>query len=302
MDRDVMPETDEYPQAVASPEVPAPAVVRVDLGARTHPGKVRANNEDNFHVVQFGRHLRTLLSSLPDGQVPAESGLIGYGMIVADGMGGMAAGEVASRLAITLLVEHALGTPDWILELEEPYTTEALDRAARRFQHVNEAIVERADRGPGLRGMGTTLSLAMSLGRDLILAHVGDSPILLARRGTLHRLTRDHTLGQQMALRGASNAERFRHVLTRAIGIPGTGGDPDLRHYRLDDGDRLLLCTDGLTDMVDEEAIARELARDSTADDVCRALIELALESGGRDNVTAVVVGYRMGEESPPAG
>ena len=113
---------------------------------------------------------------------------------------------------------------------------------------------------------------------------------------SLHRLTRDHTLGQQMALWGASNSDRFQHVLTRAIGIPGTGGDPDLRHYRLDDGDRLLLCTDGLTDMVDEEAIARELGRETSADDACRALIDLALENGGRDNVTAVVAGYGIGE------
>src|SRR5262249_1758307 len=142
--------------------------------------------------------------------------------------------------------------------------------------------------------MGTTLSLAMSLGDDLIIAHVGDSPAYLWRRGELHRLTRDHTLGRHLAELGAADSARFHHVLTHAIGIQGTGGEPDILRYRLAAGDRLLLCTDGLTDMVDDEAIARELARESPADEVCRALIDLALEGGGKDNVTAAVAAYRI--------
>jgi protein phosphatase len=290
MNRETLPETAEYP----IPKSPPSAAVQVDLGARTHPGKVRPNNEDAFHVARFGRYLRTLLSSVPGSQIPNEVEESGYAFAVADGMGGMAAGEVASRMAITLLIRHVLATPDWILSFDEPYAMEVLDRAAQRFTHINEAVLDRAESEPDLRGMGTTLSLALSLGADLMIAHVGDSPVFLSRRGQIHRLTRDHTLGQQMAGRGATTAARFRHVLTHAIGIPETGAEPDLQRYRLADGDRLLLCTDGLTDMVDDATIARELGREEPADAVCRALIDLALDSGGRDNVTAVVAGYRL--------
>jgi protein phosphatase len=272
--------------------LPPTSSVRVDLAARTDRGKVRPNNEDNFHVVQFGRYLRTLLSSLPDGSVPGEAQECGYGIAVADGMGGHAAGEVASRIAIMWLIKHVLKTPDWILGREEPYMTEALDRAAARFQYVNDAVLERAETEPGLKGMGTTLSLAVSLGDELIIAHVGDSPIFLSRRGKLHRLTRDHTLGQQLSNVGASDADRFRHILTRAIGMDQSGAAPDVQRCRLFDGDRLLLCTDGLTEMVDDETIASVLQQVSSAADACRVLIDLALDRGGNDNVTAVVAGY----------
>jgi protein phosphatase len=282
------------PEPAAAP--PPTAAVRVDLAALTDRGKVRHNNEDNFHVVQFGRYFRTLLSSLPDGQVPAAAEEAGYAIAVADGMGGMAAGEVASRLALTLFVKHALETPDWILGRQGPFAAEVLDRTAERFRAVNEAVIEQAESGPGLGGMGTTLSLAMSFGDDLIVAHVGDSPVFLSRRGALHRLTRDHTMGERLARLGVTDAGRFHHVLTHAIGIRGTGGEPDMRRYRLADGDRLLLCTDGLTDMVGDATIAHHLARAEPAEVVCRALVDLALANGGKDNVTAVVAGYHIPE------
>ena len=146
--------------------------------------------------------------------------------------------------------------------------------------------------------MGTTLTMALSLGTDLLIAHVGDSPAYLLRRGELHRLTRDHTLAQEMADHGQISARdvashRYRHVLTHAIGIQGAGGEPEIRRFRLADGDRLLLCTDGLTDMVDDATIAAELRRRASSAEACRALIDLALDRGGRDNVTVVVAGYQ---------
>jgi protein phosphatase len=145
--------------------------------------------------------------------------------------------------------------------------------------------------------MGTTLSLALNLGDDLIVAHVGDSPVCLFRGGRLHRLTRDHTLWQERAGYSAATGELFRRVLTRAIGSEPGGGQPDVARYRLADGDRLLVCTDGLADVVDDESIARELGRGTSADEACRALIDLALGSGGTDDVTVVVATYRI--ESP---
>ena len=147
--------------------------------------------------------------------------------------------------------------------------------------------------------MGTTLTVALSLGPDLTVAHVGDSRVYLLRRGALHRLTRDHTLAQELADLGEIPAgdvatHRLRHVLTQAIGVWEAGGEPEVRRFRLADGDRLLLCTDGLTEMVDDATIAAELGRDRSAADIGQALIDLALARGGRDNVTVVVAGYRI--------
>jgi protein phosphatase len=289
-----MSDTIQDLRALGPEEAAPPARLAVDIGGRTHAGKVRPNNEDNFHVVQFGRHLRTVLSSLPAGHAPEEVDRVGYAIAVADGMGGHAAGEVASRRAITLLVEFALLTPDWVLGSDDASLAEAMDRAAGRFRCVNEEILAEARSLPAERGMGTTLSLALSLGEDLIVAHVGDSPVCLFRGGRLLRLTRDHTAAREWAGLNATTGTRFRHVLTRAIGSADTGGRPDVARYRLADGDRLLVCTDGLTGMVDDESIARELGRGTSSDEACEALINLALERGGKDNVTVVVATYRL--------
>ena len=158
---------------------------------------------------------------------------------------------------------------------------------------MDEAVRDQSLSRPDLRDMGTTLSLALSLSDALIVAHVGDSRAYLFRGGELHRLTRDHTIGQQLADRDPAAAAHLSHVLTRCIGGCDTGCEPDVVQCRLADGDRLLLCTDGLTDMVDDASIARELGRGTSSDEVCRALVEQALDSGGRDNVTVVVATYR---------
>ena len=302
MQPDTLTETDDYIPQGAGAGTPSPgsrsALVRVNLAAQSHRGKVRRNNEDNFLVVRFGRFLETLSTSLPEGEVPRQFGDTGYGMVVADGMGGMAGGEVASRLAIILLLNLVLDTSDWIMGRDESDVNEVIRRAARRFGAVNEAVIEQARQQPDLWGMGTTLTMAASLGTDLIIAHVGDSPVYLLRGGKLLKLTRDHTVAQEMADHGSTRVQdvpaRFRHVLTHAIGIRDTGSDPDIRRYRLAGGDRLLLCTDGLTNMVNEAQIALELERGASSAETCQALVNLALKGGGKDNVTAVVGRYEI--------
>jgi protein phosphatase len=294
------------PQAEGGTPNPGCAAVTADLAAMSHQGKVRPNNEDNFLVVRFGRFLQTMLTSLPEGHVPDEFGEAGYGMIVADGMGGMAAGEVASQLAITLLINLVLETPDWILGCGDSRADQVIARSIQRFETVNAALVEQARRQPELQGMGTTLTMAISLGTDLLIVHVGDSPAYLSRGGELHKLTRDHTVAQEMADHESIPIEdvpsRFHHILTQAIGVRDDDTEPDFRRLRLADGDRLLLCTDGLTDMVDEPTIAAVLQRQASSDEVCKTLVDLALEGGGKDNVTVVVAGYRVPPEPCEAG
>ena len=299
---ETLTDTADFPRSSPPSEgptsIPSSASVDADIAAMTHTGKIRTNNEDNFLVVRFGRFLRTMLTSLPeDHQIPDHS-LSGYGMAVADGMGGMAAGEVASRLALTVLVDLVLETPDWMLSHDEPHVEKLIARAIRRFGRVNQTVLEEARRQPSLKGMGTTLTMACSLGANMLIAHVGDSPVYMMRQGGLHRLTRDHTVAQQMAEHGPfplhALSPRYRHVLTQAIGVRDNGSEPDIRQLSLEDGDRLLLCSDGLTDMVDDPTIATLLKNSESSEKACQALLDEALDRGGRDNVTVVVATYRI--------
>jgi len=277
----------------------ASAQVEIDLAGLSHVGRVRSNNEDHYLIARFDRSMRTVATNLSATDVPPRSSESAYALLVADGVGGAAAGEVASRTAIAELVGLALETPDWIMRLDQPLAAEVLKRMERRFQKIHDVLVERTKSNPALRGMGTTLTLACSLGADLLTTHVGDSRAYLFRQGKLEQLTRDQTLAQSLADAGAIRQDEVaqhptRHVLTGAIATRGAFVQVELRHVRLMDGDQVLLCTDGLTEMVKAEAIARALSAARSADEGCRRLVDLALEAGGRDNVTVALGRYRI--------
>lgn len=278
------------------------ARVQVDLGALSDAGKVRPNNEDHFLGARFERNMRTLLTNLPSGQVPDQCGETAYSMLVADGMGGEAAGEVASRNAIGILVDLVLQTPDWILRLDEHWLKAVQHRMEQRFQKVQETLTGQAREDPALWGMGTTMTLTCSLGADLLLFHVGDSRAYIFRHDRLYRLTCDHTMAQSLADVGAIHPEDvathpLRNVLTNVLGGNDKPVRVECRELRLLDGDQILLCTDGLTDMVPDNAIREVLRSAGTAADACRVLLEQALDAGGRDNVTVVLSRYRIPDE-----
>jgi serine/threonine protein phosphatase PrpC len=278
---------------------PLSSLVRIDVDAQSHAGHRRANNEDHYLVARLGRALQMMMTSLPPGDVPLLTEEVNYVLIVADGMGGHAAGEVASRMALSALVALALDTPDWILRADEGYQGTLEDRARQRVQEVGALIVDRGRRDAALHGMGTTLTAVRSLGRDLLITHVGDSRAYLLRGGSLHRLTRDHTYAQllvdtgQLAA-GDAATSGHAHVLTNALGGASAEVQVDTDHIMLDDGDRLLLCSDGLTDLVDEEAITKILHDTTSSRDACTRLVQQALDNGGHDNVTVIVAGYRI--------
>jgi protein phosphatase len=268
---------------------------------------VRSNNEDHFLVTRFGRFFEWLHSNLPEVEIPARAGETGYAMVVADGIGGRASGEVASQLAIRTLINLALNTPDWILLLEDDrMAEEVMRRAGERWGHVNEAMAEQANADPTLQGFGTTLTVAWSLGTDLFLAHVGDSRAYLLRGTHLLQLTRDHTAAQELADQGAIArsevaSHRWRHVLTKALGSRRKQAEPDVQRITLADTDCLLLCTDGLTEMVADDRISEILQRAPTAQQACQTLVDAALNAGGKDNVTVVVARYQMPVKRPGA-
>jgi protein phosphatase len=164
------------------------------------------------------------------------------------------------------------------------------------FQRMNQDLREQGEADPACAGMGTTLTGAYTVGPEAFIGHVGDSRAYLYRGGVLTQLTHDHTLAQEFLDAGLPVLSRsWHHALTNCL---GGGANREMwlefHHLRLADGDRLVLCSDGLTDMVPDEEIARHLGRDAHPQETAGALVEAALQNGGKDNVTVVLAHYRM--------
>jgi protein phosphatase len=279
--------------------------LRVDVAARSHRGRVREVNEDAFVVFRTGRILERVESSISEEEMPTVLDRAGHLMIVADGLGGHEAGEVASRSALVTTLKLVIASPRWALSFDDARTRQAkirdLQQRARNYlSRVHEAVRDQAATNPALSGMGTTLTGAYAIGSDLFVLHIGDSKAYLDREGALRKLTHDHTVAQEYADRGVISQDdvsehHLQHVLTRAIGGSEETAAGDFHHFAIRDGDRLLLCSDGLTDMANEAAIAGVLRSYASSAAAADALIDLALEAGGRDNVTVIVAGFSAG-------
>lgn len=203
--------------------------------------------------------------------------------VVADGMGGHAAGEVASHILVEVVRQELAGCA----AIGEKELSSAIHRA-------NHAILLTVAERPDCKGMGTTATILHLDGDQALWAHVGDSRLYLLRGGVLHQVTRDHSYVEDLVAQGELTEEEARihpqkNVLTRAVGVEADI-IVDTGRFTVQSGDVLLLATDGLMNMVQEPEICAILGRQEG--DVARALIEAALASGGRDNVTAVVVVY----------
>jgi PPM family protein phosphatase len=275
--------------------------VAVKFGASTDPGKVRGNNEDHFLVARLSKSMEVCQTSLPgDGktQISEEEG---YLVVVADGMGGAAAGERASALAIESVEAFVQDTLKWFLHLSGTDEHLLLAELRESLERADRTIIERARSNPALRGMGTTLTMAYSVATDLFVVHAGDSRAYLFRDGELEQLTSDHTLVQALVDGGAITPEdarrhNRRHVVTNVVGGPRQGVHAEIHKLEIQDGDTLIFCTDGLTEPVEDAAIAEVLNGHPDPQDACNHLVELALGNGGPDNVTVVVARYQVDE------
>jgi len=269
-----------------------------EVAAATHQGHVRENNEDSYFLMKFGRSLEKLSTNLEEYFLEENYSITGYGMLVADGMGGMAAGDVASRMAICKLIELLVDTSDWTLALKRNKDVKTIfERMTQRFYEIDRTLKEEAKSDHTLHGMGTTLTVAGTLGNDLVLGHVGDSRAYLLRGEIFRQLTRDHTLAQMLIDAGVANSDdpaprSMRHVLTAAIGSLDERIEPQVQRFRLRSADQLLLCTDGLTEMVDDELIASVLRESPSAQAACENLVDMALGAGGTDNITVAVARF----------
>jgi len=255
--------------------------LRVSSFGASDRGREREINEDRFLTATIA----------PAANVPAHWGHI---LAVADGVGGSNGGERASELAIATIQERlvppltrlcAAGAMDGALVLGEM-------RAC--FRRADARIRAEAAEDPGLYGMATTLTIAVCFGRRLLVAHTGDSRCYVLRAGALRRLTNDHTVTADLVRRGLLTPEvasehNFRHVLTEYVGGGVARLNVDVQDLELWAGDRLLLCSDGLSEMVPSHEIGAILLAWPEPEVAAGALVERANELGGRDNVTAVV-------------
>lgn len=281
-----------------------PATVIAEFGACSRQGSDRSVNEDHYAILRLSRHQDTLATSLPRGLLPGSFDEYGYAMVVADGLGGKS-GEEASRLAIATLVHLAIHFGKWNLRInDDDIAGDVMDRVERFYRYVDTTLTHESALEPGLK-LQTTLTATFGAGRDLFFAHLGHSRAYLYRGGTLMRLTRDHTVGRQFATAPVGpiidvnhSARDLHHILTDALGMTGSRGPViDLERIQLDDGDRVLVCTNGLTDALDEPALTRILSSNQSPDDQARALVDAAGAAGATDDATALVALYHLPEQ-----
>lgn len=278
--------------------------VTIRVFARSDLGKTRDHNEDNFLVADLSRRDNTA----PMSEREYELGERGLLLVVADGMGGAAAGELASEMATDTIYKQLVGS--WLREPDATGQRFAL-HLKEAVETANQAIHEYAKAHPENRGMGTTATSVGILGEHLYLTQVGDSRAYLVRDGAAHQLTKDQSLMQRLVEAGelteeeAAQSER-RNIILQALG-PDAKVKVDLTHQEIRRGDVLVLCSDGLSGQVKKEEIARIATEQRDLTVVCDRLIALANERGGPDNITVVAArldgdGLRTAAEAEEVG
>ena len=278
-------------------EVSTPAVhLSAECFGLSDPGRCRSNNEDQFLVAVLDKALKVLHTSLPQPRTRHSSDQ-SYLLVVADGMGGEAAGEEASALALSSVEDYVLDALQWFACCEPRDNDEVVVEFRDAISQAHQRVRYQSQQRPEQRGMGTTLTLAHSVNDTLFVAHVGDSRAYLYREGLLHQLTRDHTLVEGLLREGAIKPEeaathRWRHVITNSVGGVSKQIRIDIHRLQLSAGDVVLLCSDGLTEMVTRKAICEVLEGGGSPEGWCRQLVEEANAAGGKDNITVVMARY----------
>ncbi len=265
----------------------------IDTYGLTHTGKVRPDNQDHFLIASVHKHLNILQTDLgEDERLPFADERVAFLAMVADGVGGGVAGEKASATTVAVATQYVLSSSDCYCRSDANETDfiEALQETALRS---HKAVLERAKEEAGGRSMATTLTLFMGVWPWYYLLQVGDSRYYLYRENQLTQVSRDQTIAEDLVDQGVMTRttaarSRLSHVLSSAIGA--AEALPVVTRLRADWGNVHLLCTDGLTKHVTDERIAEILASMTSSRQACEALLEAALQDGGTDNITIVVL------------
>lgn len=262
---------------------------------RSDVGKVRQANEDQFLVADLNKSMTVHASTLPiEKDAQFYGGLRAQLLLVADGMSGAAGAEVASQIGVGTTARYVLNTMPWFLSLEHEHDDDQREELIAALASSEEAIENEAQAHPSLAGMATTLTMAYVVWPRMYVVHIGDSRCYLLRSGGLAQLTHDQTAAQTLVDDGTITAEQaarspLSHVLISSLGRGTSSFQPEVYKTELEPGDRVLLCTDGLTAEVPDPEIARVLAAGDSADEAAAALIDAANQAGGHDNITVVV-------------
>lgn len=242
-------------------------------GGCTDLGRTRPINEDGYYISDYSREYDTMYA------------------IVADGMGGHRAGEIASALAIEEICAHI--NRGFCVGMSVPELKELLVASVKQ---ANRSIYEKSQSEKDCQGMGTTGTVCFVTGERVFVAHVGDSRAYLLRGERLHQVTTDHSLVNELLMSGQITAEEAVHhphknVITRALGTD-SGVEIDLYEFKIQPGDLLLLCSDGLSNMLSDSDLACLMAegREKPMEELAKTLVSAANEKGGLDNVTAVLL------------
>jgi protein phosphatase len=279
------------PETVLSP-ARKPLDAEIDLHGLTHRGRVRRTNQDHFLISFMRRRMEVQLTSLPDlTQLPLGEERLACLLMVADGVGGGAGGEVASRHALESVTQYLLQSMQccYTSDPQGERFLEALQQAAAQ---THDDVIRRGQEDPDLKGMATTLTLLLAVWPWAYLVQVGDSRYYVFREGTLTQVTRDQTLAQVLVdegvlTRAEAPASPLANVLSSALGGPQAA--PVVSRIHMQWPLVHLLCSDGLTKHVPDDRISERIAAMTSARQVCEALVQDALDGGGSDNITVVV-------------
>ena len=270
-------------------------LTQMDCAGLTDPGRKRPTNQDHYLIADLNKSMRVHATSLSlDDETRVYGGSQGKLLIVADGMGGEAAGERASTMAVDQLTTYILNSLAWFFRLEEDSEHDFEEQLKEALESCQKSIQDLVTIHPELNSMGTTMTMVYMVWPRVFVVHVGDSRCYLLRDDTFEQITVDHTVSQMMEESGqisheAARKSSMRHVLWNVIGGRSNELSVDVYKLTLQRGDTLLLCTDGLYDMVPDEKLQDILRKNTTAEAACRELVDLANENGGKDNITLII-------------
>ncbi len=268
-----------------------------DVFGASDIGRKRSENQDHFLVGELRRQLIVHQTDVPETRTSSLVGCQeGRLLVVADGMGGHHGGEQASRTAVEASARYVLDMMQWFLKLSIDDEQDFKEELANCLTQVQKKIwsVSVGPCGQSERSMGTTVTMAYVLWPRMFIVHAGDSRCYLLRDGALRQMTTDHTIAQQLIDSGGMLADdpaltNWRHVLWNCVGGGREKVHPEVIRSHLQVGDVLILCSDGLTGMVDDAQITSIVSSSTSAEDATKKLIQAANDAGGCDNISAIV-------------
>ena len=262
----------------------------------TDIGQKRSINQDQFLIATLSKSMLVTASSLPEfrhGRIFGETQ--GQVLLVADGMGGHAAGEKASSLALQHLINRLLNSIHWFFQSDEDGEEEFVSSMQQLLRDAHERIRAESEENADQSGMGTTLTMAFITWPVMYVVHAGDSRCYLIRDGSAEQLTTDHTLARQMVEAGGMKPEdeatsKWSNVLWNVLGGNNSGElVAEVRRVDLQEGDLVILCSDGLYRYMDSRQLLKAAEKENDASVLCKQLIDFANHQGGEDNITVIV-------------